>query len=326
MKPSVKYLLTGTVVMTLAVMTPAVVLIAIDWKQVAGVAAIAAMSCYLAAALGGIRIALLLTLPLAIASALAFAVASNAWAAAVLMAVVAGARGLCSRWGYSGALTMAAIGVAFIVATPPQPQSPLPHTLFVGLVVLVAGLYATVMVYLLRRFLPPPMHVPPVDAKRAWAYAVVLGLLVGIATWFIVDLRLGHPGAWIVLTLIIVVQPYVTDEMSKALSRAGGTVLGFLIAMAVGLLVHSPTLIAVIGEIALITAVSLMSLGRPYWQFACGITVAMVLFSGASSSVPKYDVDRLGATLIGIAMALVVVAILAPLSKRYSARIGDEKF
>lgn len=312
--------------MTLAVMTPAVVLIAIDWNQVAGIGAIGAMSCYLAATLGRLRLALLLIVPLAIASALAFAVAPYAWAAAILMAVAAGARGICSRWGYSSALTMAPIGIAFLIADPPEPQSDIHHTLFVGIVVLVSGLYATAMVYLLRRLLPPPMTLTPVDTRRAWAYAVVLGVLVGIATWFIVHLQLGHPGAWIDLTLIIVIQPYVKDELAKSLSRAGGTVLGFAICMAVALLIDSPTLLAIIGEVALMAAVTLMYLGQPYWQFACGITVAMVLFSGANSSVSKYAYDRLGATMIGIAMALVGAAIMAPLSKRYSAHVGDEKF
>ena len=66
--------------------------------------------------------------------------------------------------------------------------------------------------------------------------------------------------------------------------------------------------------------------GRSYWQFACGVTVAIVLFSGASSSFPKDAFGRLEATMIGMAMALVAVAITVPISKRYSERTGDDKF
>lgn len=326
MKRAERNLILNVVALVAAVMLPSVVLSAVDWKDVAGIASLAAVTCFIAGTLADWRVALWLAVPLAVASALGFAWAHNPWLAAILMAIIAGARGVATKWGLSGALTTAPISVAFLIAQPPEPSSRLPDVIFVGLVVLAAGLYATLMVYLLRNTTAAIPKTPPLASARAWAYGILLGVLVGVATWFVVYFKLGHPGGWIVLTLIIVLQPYVKDGLAKAMGRAGGTVLGFLIALGVGSITHSPVIISLSGMVAMIIAIVVMAKGSPYWQFACMLTVAIVLFSGANSSVEQLAYDRLWATLIGVAAAVIVIALLDPISKRYAQKVGEAKF
>ncbi|MEI8083609.1 MAG: hypothetical protein WCI74_17370, partial [Actinomycetes bacterium] len=150
MKPMAKVLLASVLTMVVAVMLPALVLNIVGWKEIAGAGFLGAMCCFLAGSMGSVRTAFVLVLPLAVASGLAVAVAHNAWFAAVLMAIVAGGRGVSAALGLSGPLTMAPISVGFLLAQPPDPRAGNPAWLSVGLIVFACALFATLVVYLMR--------------------------------------------------------------------------------------------------------------------------------------------------------------------------------
>ncbi len=325
-KPEVKYLLFGVLTMILATVPPAIALSFVDWRTVAGVAYLGSLAAYLAASIANWRVGLWLALPLAVASGLAVQFAHNPWLAAILLAIWAGARGFSDAWGLSGALTLAVISVGFIVAAPPTPHSSISNALFVGLIILAVALWATLIACLMKKHNMPAQPPKPLDRKRAYGFGVTLGVLVGIATWFIVDLKLGHPGGWIILTLVIVLQPYARDGVTKGVQRSAGTILGFFVAAGIASLIKSPGILLAIGMVVMVIAMVPMLTGKPYWQFAFGLTVAVVLFSGADASVQTADYERLGATLIGVLAAIIVSLISIPFSKAYSEKIGDAKF
>ena len=148
------------------------------------------------------------------------------------------------------------------------------------------------------------------------AFSLVLALLVGAATWAVVALDLGHTGGWIILTIVVVFQPSLGAGFTKAAHRAAGTVLGFLIAILVGLLVHSGPLLSLAGTVFLMAAFMLMLQGSPYWLYATVLTPAIVLLESAGSTVDKVAEERLGATLIGVAVTLIVMLALTPFANR----------
>jgi hypothetical protein len=305
-------------------MLPGLMLSVLDWESVAGVAAMGAMTCFIAAILGGWRLALGLALPLAIASGLAVALSGNPWLAALLMAVAAGAKGVAAGRGLQGAYIMAPISVGFILAQPPRPDVAMPPALFVGLVVLAAGLYATLVVIVLLRLLPPlpPPALKPIAPALARIYGIVLGLMVGIAAWFVVRFDLGHGGAWLMLTIIVVLQPFVQDGIERVLGRAAGTTLGFAIAFAIAKVTDAPAVIYTFGMAAMVVAVIFLMSKRPYWQYAALLTTAIVLLEGAATSVVDTDLTRLAATLVGSAAVLLVTAVALPIAKKSATSRG----
>lgn len=324
-KATTKTILLVVTVMALAAFLPGFVITWIGWGGAAGYGTLAAVSCLIASASVNWRLGFALAPPLAIAAALATAFNGNPWLAAALMAVATFARGLTAAKGMSNALVMAPIALAFITAEPTTVRVSLPAWLAIGLAVLGAGLYASVFPYLLRKRLPKPT-LTPVSPSRARGFAVVSGAVVGIATWVVVHYDLGHGGAWLLLTLLVVLQPFVKDAFKKTAHRVLGTTVGFVIAFAIASVITWPAALYAIGVTATIGAVAMMLLHRPYWRYASFLTVAIVLLEGASSSVLDLDVVRLWATIAGSAIALAVTAIAAPIAKRRTLAAGGTHY
>jgi uncharacterized membrane protein YccC len=135
-----------------------------------------------------------------------------------------------------------------------------------------------------------------------------------VATWFVVDLDLGHTGGWIILTILVVFQPSLGDGFRKAAHRAAGTVLGFVIAVLVGAVVTNSGMLYLIGTIFLMVAFILMLQARPYWLYATVLTPAIILLESAGTTVDQVAEERLGATLIGVAVTVAVMLVLTALT------------
>ena len=84
----------------------------------------------------------------------------------------------------------------------------------------------------------------------------------------------------------------------------------FRYALIVALLVHWTGLIMLLAVgFMTIAMVLVMKPGTPYWQFVTFLTPAIVLLEGAGSSIVQTDVTRLGFTLLGVAVGMVVLGI-----------------
>jgi hypothetical protein len=258
--------------------------------------------------------------PFAVFAGLAVWASPNAWLAAVVLASAAFLRGYAAKAGMHNALVMALISLGFIVAVPPSPDTVLAAPIFIAAVCLVAGLWATLVTFMLRNQLSAPDH-QHLESIRVLAFSIALAFLVGVATWFVVAFDLGHTGAWIILTIVIVFQPSLGAGFKKAGSRAVGTVLGILAAIAIGAVFPAGPFLYVIGAGALITALYFTLVARPYWWFAASLTLAIVLLESAGSTVEQTAEDRLVATLIGLAGTVAVLLVLSPLSKHLAAGI-----
>ncbi|MEI8082465.1 MAG: FUSC family protein, partial [Actinomycetes bacterium] len=132
----------------------------------------------------------------------------------------------------------------------------------------------------------------------------------------------GHAGAWLMLTIIVVLQPFVKDGFIKVIHRAAGTILGFIIAFGIASVTQIPVVLEVLGMVIMIGAIVIMITKRPYWEYATALTTAIVLLEGANTSVIATDEMRLGATMVGCVAVLIVTAVVQPFAKHSSLKAG----
>lgn len=313
----------GVVLMVISGFAPALVMALLGWDGGVNVATLIGMAVFLACMGGnGWRTGLNIALPLAVLAGLAQWAAPNPWLAALVLAVAAFLRGYAAKVGMHDALIMSVISLGFLVSSPvPQTSvnSSVPIPIYVFLVSLITASWATFVIYLLRHRLHARHHTG-LNPIRVLAFSLVLAFLVAVTTWFVVDLNLGHTGAWIILTIVVVFQPALGDGFRKAAYRATGTVVGFVIAIAVGLVVPNGPLLYLVGTVFLLGAFILLLQGRPYWVFAAALTPAIVLLESADSTVYVVAEERLGATLIGVLCTVLVMLALLPLTKRLTVR------
>lgn len=319
-RQQVKTLAVDVTLMVIAAITPAVVMGFIGWTASVNVAILAGIAVFIACMGGsGWRTGLIISVPFALLSGLADWAAPNPWLAATVLAFAAFLRGYAAKVGMHDALVMTVIALGFIAASPVDSDTSLPSPLFVALVTLAAALWATLVMFLLRHRLRVRVH-RPLDMVLVLPFSLVLALLVGLATWFVVDLDLGHTGGWIILTILVVFQPTLGAGLKKAAYRAAGTFLGFVIAIILGALISNAGLLYFVGTVLLMGAFTLMLQGRPYWLYAAALTPAIVLLESAGSTVDAVADERLGATMIGVLGTVLIMLALAPFAKYYSIK------
>ncbi len=304
-------------------LVPALVLTALGRSDAATMAVFGALTALVAGLTAGWRVAVAATLVLAGASAVAVPLSGTAWAAALLLASVSAVVALTARRGQAAALLLIPISLAFTVSEPPMGELEEPQRALIVLAITAgAGLFATVAG---RVGLPVRLpEAPHVSRQRAAWFAVQLGLLVVAATWVTVAYQLGHTGAWLIMTILIVVQPYLQDGMRIAVQRALGTVLGFAVAMAFIFVTGWPVVLFVAGGLFMFAALVFRIEKRPYWQYAALLTPAIVLLEGGSGSLADTAWQRLLATVLGAVTALALMAMVRPLYQRAAQEHGLE--
>ena len=321
-----KSIVTSVLLMVIAGFAPAMVMGALGWKSAVSVSMLGGLATFLASTMGrGWQTGLVIAVPFSILTALTVWSAPYALAAAIVLAAAAFLRGYGAKAGLHNALLTAVIALGFLVAAPPTFAGPLPSAVLAGLVMLATTLWVTLIVFLAKKWVHPPTLAAIETARVIW-FSSILAIMVGVATWFVVDLNLGHGGGWIILTIVVVYQPYLGDGFKKAGARAFGTVIGFIIAIIVGAFVTSGPILYVLGTACLVVAMAAMMAGKPYWWFAAFLTPSIVLYDSAGSTVAKVAVERVEATLIGIAGTLAVMLLLLPLAKHFQRKTGASEY
>lgn len=313
------------VVLVFAPMLPALLLPPLGWSDAAGSFIIATMAGVMAAMIAGPRLGLLVAAGLAVAEMLALPAAPVPVWAGLVMGVSALVYGLTSHRGLTSVISIAPVAVAFTIADPPalKQDSVLADALVLGLFVLLGALWGTAFGTFIGRK-APRLPLQTSSWRTAITFGLVMGIVTGVTMGVVVATGIGHTGAWIVLTIIMVVQPRMHETFRKSLNRAFGTALGFCIALAVGLVLTDETLLLVLGMFFLTLAVYVkMDPRSKYWNFTMFLTPGIVLAEGAGADVVATDINRLWASLTGVAIALALLAVFHALGVR--DRDAEEK-
>ncbi len=269
-------------------------------------------------ALGGRwRLGLLATAFLAITGGLAVAFAWTPLLGALLLAGIGIATGLAARYHLQAIVATIGIGIGFlIVMPPPLPGFPPPTAFDAAYALAVAGILAgtglwTVVAYgYLTRTLPSRSQDPLPD-RTIHLFTIALAVALFVGTFIVLRWYPGGTGAWLIMTILIVLQPDWNDLRMRTVHRTIGTLLGVAVAAAL-VLVVPPDLHALVGVPLILVAVAYRESGV-YWRYTTILTpgVVMLVTQGMDQTEAlTTDGARLAFTLGAIGVVVAVAAVM----------------
>ena len=286
----------------------------------AGVFILGSLPATIAVVVVGAKRALQIAAGAAVGGALAAGFSGNAWVGALIIAVLAGYGGYSARYGNESPVLLVPVIVAFIVISPPDLTDRAGSTLsgwqyaaVVGVSLLIGGVWVAALGLLLARKLERAKD-DPVERSVAIGYGIALASSTGIATFIAAHYFPGSTGAWVILTILLVMKPRPTDMWRTARHRVGGTLAGALMAAAlvvgmdaVGLSLS--TWSTALGAVFLVFALSFIRV-RPYWQYVTLLTPAIILLKSSGDDTLNLDAQRVLMTIIGTLVALAFAVIV----------------
>ena len=158
--------------------------------------------------------------------------------------------------------------------------------------------------------------IAPLRANCRWSspnlrHAIRATLVAGPA--LAVTLSLGDPHAhWLIITLVLTLQPFFATTWQRALERSAGTVLGGVAAALIATLVHGPLATALV--MAPIAVVAFAVRGVNFGLFMACYTPMIVLFTelGQHGDEVAIAVARAAYTVLGGLLAVAAGVLLWP--------------
>lgn len=144
-----------------------------------------------------------------------------------------------------------------------------------------------------------------------FALRVAVVTTIAVALTNVLELRKGY---WVTITAIVILQPYTGVTLTRAVQRVLGTVLGALLAAALGAYFHDPRAILVIATVFVACCVALLPVN--YAAFSVFLTPTFVLLAEASAGDWNLAEIRVLNTLLGGALALAGARFLWPSPER----------
>ena len=144
-------------------------------------------------------------------------------------------------------------------------------------------------------------------------FALRVAIVTTVAVGFTELLALPR-GYWVTITVIVILQPYTGVTLTRAVQRVLGTILGALVAMALGALFHDPRAILVIAFVFVACCVALLPVN--YAAYSVFLTPTFVLLAEASAGEWNLAWTRVLDTLLGGALALLGTRLLWPSPER----------
>lgn len=317
---------TGLVFLLLGTLSPGIVLSMLGMPAAASAASLGAIGGGIAIISTTRRNAAWVSLAMGVAAFLAVSTASVSFVTVGVFVLIGAFTGAMNLKGISAAFVFVPICAGFALTQPSVlTQSAFLNGLFLGIVTLGAALVPVALVGLVSQTLPvKPVTLLPRNVVLG--YAVNLAFLLGLTSFLTIHFALNHLGAWLILTIAVIVQPSLQATWTKGLQRAGGTLLGFFIAVGVAGSIPLPGLFVLIGNLFIVLALVGSARNRPYWQYAMFLTPGIVLLDGSNESILATADDRLLATFVGALICLVVLMVERPFYKAAAAKSGAERY
>lgn len=148
------------------------------------------------------------------------------------------------------------------------------------------------------------------SAKRAPLLQVVKSAVATIVAWLVAGWLIPGPlPVFAAIAALLVVLPSVNQSFAKAIERSLGVIGGVVIATALSLLL-GPRSWVVLLAIVVAMLVAWVFRATPGMGNQVAISAMLVLALGSSS--PQYALDRIVETLIGVAIGIIVNALIVP--------------
>jgi hypothetical protein len=290
---------------------PTVVVAVVGWTSAETLAMLAAMGGLFSAVGLGWRGLIVLTIASGVGTFFASFVETNPMSSALLMLVAGVALGAGNKWGLSVWNFMFPVIVAAVIAQPPHVvEGTLANAAVTGATTLGCVFLGGLMTMLVVKK-PQQTSITTYSPKVNLMYAVNLGLLLAGAGYFAAVFHQELLGMWAALTVVVIlIEPYAGETTTKALQRAAGTILGFLLAIGVSASVLPGFLYYAAGLLFLEIALLLRFRGhRKYWEYVMFLTPGVVLLSGSPTHVEQVSDYRLYATVIAAAACLLILGL-----------------
>lgn len=263
----------------------------------------------------GVRVAAVTAVLTPVSVFFGLVVSGSAWISAVFVAAICVGVAWSYTKGWEGAATyiasqaaLAAIAAPGARVTDLAPNSFASAAVVTGFV-LVGGVWVVLMGILLLGGLPHNAHEQPADEDLR-RFTIVL---VGLVFFGTLAAKLWLPGGhawWVVLTILVVLQPGVAGTSRRTFHRVLGTVAGgFAAALLVSVIGINSVTTAIGVFVAVLSGIAYLK--APYWVFAFLLTAALMCLSFTPETVMHGYVERAGFTLLAAAATVLVLKISA---------------
>ena len=294
---------------------PDVIARQVGLARAAGLLSLANLAALVISVRLGWRQALWGSLALALLSVPAVLSQGDLLAATGLLTLTACALGVTIRWQLQPVYWLLMVSLCMLVVDLPLPDAgPVELTKLTVLLMLSCSLTARVQSWLMPR--SATTSEAPLTVQHSWRRSLGYGLLLGTTTLITTPIAMQQhwhtTGLWLILTPILVIRPFVKDGWRVALNRCLGSIAGVLLVHLLAL-VLPPALPLQVPAIALgATAALIGAKHGPPVLFVVLLTATIVLFNSSDSSLLFMADRRLEANLIGIGVALGVLALAHP--------------
>lgn len=240
-------------------------------------------------------------------------------AGAVFMGLLAGGAALAARRGLHSPAMIVPLAISILITAPPTISginSSIVTGLITGAVMGGCGLWVTVVARLVLGSGAPSLPRHEHSRNVTIAYAATMALVVGVAAYMVLAVYPLDRGGWLILTLVVVLQPSTKDTIKKTLQRLGGTIVGLGIALVIAL-VELPAWADLLGSSILLylALAARFVLRLPYGVYVMCLTPAILLMNAKTADAFDLATKRLeftaaGALIaIGVAFATKVIVI-----------------
>jgi MFS family permease len=302
-------------IVTLIGVIPSVVLLAISKEPAVTWATGAYILGFVALLMGGAGVATYTVFITAIATPVAIVVGATPIAGAAFMALMCLVLGRMSHYGLQRATMLVPIFMAWMILSPPfwgadkvVDRTDSTFLLWMAISFFVGGIVPVlVFPHFLRKLrLPAPK---PHPRSESVPYTIVITVLCTAVTYWVLADTKQYAGAWLISTIIVLVQVGDVGTVSKTIQRVVGTLLGMLVVTVLVLEIHSMVLLYAIGLVFGIAALT-AKFSPHYWLYMALITPTIICFTASSSTQVKgLGEQRAQDVLIGAALVLLASAI-----------------
>jgi len=157
---------------------------------------------------------------------------------------------------------------------------------------------------------PPTGTFTPEARSTSIVYGASLAVLLAGISYAATTWAPRTMAGWILLTVLVIARPGLTETRQRILARALGTITGGILAALVGLLIPVPMVISLVGLLCLAAAVLLQLKISSYALYSVALTASIVLLNSRANGLVSVDSQRVLFTMLGVVLAGLLVVVL----------------